>query len=275
MNVKRVYIATSGMLRDRADSMRDMLLQNGIETTSRWIDHPDIGVRMGGIIEAEADYEDIRKADVVVFINPEDWANSGTGGRHCEVGYAQALGKPIFILGAITNVFHTLPSVSVYEDAISLIEDLQMSEGVALRPQPMGHLLTALANRVHDANAKWWIDIDTHEPLKRNVGELLMLTVSELCEAGEGAPEYGILLMETAKLLARAMEGHRKTMMDDKLPHRKMFDVEIIDAIIRLTDICGGLIPDAGDVFNEKMSFNAVRVDHTHEARKAAGGKAY
>lgn len=80
--------------------------------------------------------------------------------------------------------------------------------------------LSEMAVQVHHANAKWWKDLETGAPLNRNVGELLMLTVSELAEA---------------------MEGHRKNLADDKLPHRSMIEVELADAVIRLLDICGGL----------------------------------
>ncbi len=79
------------------------------------------------------------------------------------------------------------------------------------------------AKRVHAANAKWWIDINTGAPLDRNVGELLMLCVSELSEA---------------------LEGHRKNLMDDKMPHRKMFEVELADELIRLLDMSGGFSLD-------------------------------
>lgn len=114
--------------------------------------------------------------------------------------------------------------------------------------------LNDIAARVHKANAKWWVDLHTGEPIKRNVGELLMLCVSELAEA---------------------MEGDRKGLMDDKLPHRRMFDVEIVDCFIRLFDIAGGLIPDFGTIFNEKMAYNAQRADHKIENRKLEGGKKY
>lgn len=116
------------------------------------------------------------------------------------------------------------------------------------------HPLNDLAMHVHRANAKWWVDINTGAPIKRNVGELLMLAVSELAEA---------------------MEGDRKNLMDDKLPHRKMFDVELADCVIRLLDICGGMNIDLGAAFIEKMAFNAVRADHSIEGRKAADGKKY
>lgn len=115
-----------------------------------------------------------------------------------------------------------------------------------------GHVLNGLAMIVHRANAKWWVNIDNGEPLQRNVGEMLMLAVTELAEA---------------------MEGHRKNKMDDHLPHRRMFEVEIVDTIIRLLDIGAGLTLDLGGAFVEKMAYNATRQDHTLEARRAAGGK--
>lgn len=116
------------------------------------------------------------------------------------------------------------------------------------------YALDKLAARVHQANRKWWVDINTGEPLKRNIGELLMLSVSELAEA---------------------LEGDRKNLMDDKLPHRKMFDVEIVDTFIRLFDIAGALIPELGVIFEEKMKYNSIRADHTHAHRAAEGGKKY
>jgi NTP pyrophosphatase (non-canonical NTP hydrolase) len=116
------------------------------------------------------------------------------------------------------------------------------------------HLLNALAARVHEANAKWWIDLETGARVERNVGELLMLAVSELAEA---------------------LEGHRKNLMDDKLPHRTMFEVEIADCVIRLLDMAGGLQLDLGVAFEEKMTYNAVRADHQREQRRKADGKKY
>lgn len=107
---------------------------------------------------------------------------------------------------------------------------------------------------IHIANEKWWKDLHTGEPIQRNVGELLMLVVSEIAEG---------------------MEGHRKNLMDDKLPHRSMLEVEMADAVIRIFDLAAGLKLELGAAILEKCKFNAVRADHTIAARLAPNGKAY
>lgn len=116
------------------------------------------------------------------------------------------------------------------------------------------HPLTKLITAVTEANKTWWIDINSGEPKERNVGEMLMLVTSELAEA---------------------MEGHRESLNDDKLPQYKMFDVEVIDALIRLFDICGHLVPGAADIFEAKMYYNAHREDHKVEQRLKDNGKKY
>lgn len=115
--------------------------------------------------------------------------------------------------------------------------------------------LNQLAAQVHEANLKWWIDVrDGVTPLVRNKGELLALIHSEISEA---------------------LEGERKDLMDDKLPHRKMAEVELADAIIRILDYAAGFGYDIEGAFTEKMAYNRTREDHTHEARKIAGGKQF
>lgn len=110
----------------------------------------------------------------------------------------------------------------------------------------------------HSANVKagWWNDIKTGEDLrgKKNMGELLCLVHSELSEA---------------------MEGHRKNLMDDKLPHRKMLEVELADALIRIFDIAGGFNLDIAGALVEKMQYNKTRADHKPENRAKENGKAY
>lgn len=112
--------------------------------------------------------------------------------------------------------------------------------------------LNELAAMCHAANQNWWHDINTGERIERNKGELICLMHSELSEA---------------------MEGARKDLMDDKLPHRKMEEVELVDTLIRIFDYAGAYNLDLSGAFIEKMAFNAKRADHTHEARQLAGGK--
>ena len=77
--------------------------------------------------------------------------------------------------------------------------------------------------------------------------------------------------------VSEALEGERKNLMDDKLPQYPMPVVEIVDAIIRELDYIAGFWPDVNldEVFAAKMAYNAQRQDHTHEARRIAGGKQF
>lgn len=110
----------------------------------------------------------------------------------------------------------------------------------------------ALVERCHgDAkSAGWWDREITWETTPR----CLMLIVSEVAEA---------------------MEGDRKNLMDDKLPHRKMLEVELADALIRIADLSGALGLDLGGATAEKLEFNKSRHDHKREVRAASGGKTY
>ncbi len=108
----------------------------------------------------------------------------------------------------------------------------------------------------------WWTDLATGadltsragEPPRVNVPEKLCLIHSEISEG---------------------MEGHRKGLADDKLPHRSMLEVELADTVIRAFDLAGGLGMDLGGAVAEKLAFNAARADHKPANRLQPGGKAY
>jgi NTP pyrophosphatase (non-canonical NTP hydrolase) len=119
--------------------------------------------------------------------------------------------------------------------------------------------VTKLQNACHEAakNSGWWTDNKTGVSITENpycFSNKLMLVVSELAEA---------------------MEGDRKNLMDDKLPHRKMREVELADALIRIFDLAGGYNIDLAGAVVEKMAFNAIRPDHKKENRMLANGKDY
>lgn len=138
--------------------------------------------------------------------------------------------------------------------------------------------LNALAEEIHGRNVRagWWTDIETGENIlqTRNVGEMLMLTVTEISEA---------------------MEADRKKLMDDKLPHRPGLIVELADAVIRILDLAGSRMAieraevarieatngcrsahdlnPFGTILVEKLEFNANREDHKIENRRGPNGK--
>jgi hypothetical protein len=141
-----------------------------------------------------------------------------------------------------------LPETSVREKPPVIPADMTADEAVIYAG------IVTLCRLSHQASAKWYRDPATGEPVVRNFGEVVALMHSELSEA---------------------LEADRKGLMDDKLPHRPGQEVEFGDTVLRITDTCGHRGYDLAGAIIEKMRFNNVRKDHTDEARKAAGGKAY
>ncbi len=126
------------------------------------------------------------------------------------------------------------------------------------RPPGAGELrehVNAVVQEAHRAStsAGWWDNTDIHGD-RHVVPAKLCLIHSEISEA---------------------MEGDRKGLMDDHLPMRQMIEVELADAIIRIADLAGALGLDLGGAVDEKMAFNARRVDHKVENRARRGGKSY
>lgn len=114
--------------------------------------------------------------------------------------------------------------------------------------------LNDLSKHIHDKNVKagWFTDLKTGLPLDRNIGEMMALIHSEVSEA---------------------LEGYRKNLMDDHLPHRKMIEVELADAVIRILDLAGYLKIDIGGALVEKLDYNSKRSDHKIENRLLENGK--
>lgn len=109
-------------------------------------------------------------------------------------------------------------------------------------------------------SAGWWKDTETGQDVRSWPEKFLKLWISSK-------------LMLAVTEVAEAMEGHRKNLKDDKLPHRSMLEVELADTIIRCFDLAGGLGLDLGGAIAEKMAYNAVRPDHKLENRMKENGK--
>lgn len=121
-----------------------------------------------------------------------------------------------------------------------------------------GDNLVAICHGASKA-AGWWTDLHTGRDIDPHADKNLV--PAKLC----------LIHSEVSE----AMEGHRKGLMDDKLPHRQMVEVELADAVIRICDLAGALGLDLGGAIAEKLAYNAQRADHKPEHRKAEGGKAY
>ena len=101
-----------------------------------------------------------------------------------------------------------------------------------------------LAKEIHVLNRKWWPKDINDRPKT----EILILICSEVIEC---------------------MEGERKDLMDDKLPHRKMAEVEMADTAIRVLDVMGAFnmpyvensLEDSW-VTNDKTTSNLVKADY-------------
>lgn len=98
----------------------------------------------------------------------------------------------------------------------------------------------------------WWHNLIDGAPRERNKGEMLALIHSEVSEA---------------------LEGERKDRMDNHLIHRRMVEVELADAVIRIFDYAEGFGLDVTSALIEKLAYNLVRQDHKDENRLAPGGK--
>lgn len=122
--------------------------------------------------------------------------------------------------------------------------------------------------------------------IKESVNSLVNICHSASKDAGWWTAEDGSNLIDNPLItpvklaligteISEAIEGDRSNLMDDKLPHRPMTEVELADAAIRIFDLAGAKGYDLGGAIEEKMAFNLVRPDHKQESRVKTNGKKY
>lgn len=139
----------------------------------------------------------------------------------------------------------------------------------------MSKSINEMVKEIHqnNVNAGWW-HIDGGEGAKISVVEIIHNPQDAIMQR-LGVAMVAEKLCLTHSEISEAMEGHRKGLMDDKLPHREMIEVELADTVIRIMDLCGALGLDLEGAINEKLEFNKHRPDHKIENREKEGGKKY
>jgi len=130
------------------------------------------------------------------------------------------------------------------------------------------------------------MDLPTHGPrgtLRSNINNFVEAAHVAAIHGGwwtntsgkKKRPDVPKLLCLIHSEISEALEGHRKNLMDDKLPNRTMLEVELADAMIRIADLAGAKGFDLGGAVAEKMAYNSVRPDHQPAARKGKNGKKF
>jgi nucleoside 2-deoxyribosyltransferase len=114
----KVFIAGWFDARPIMNELASILESEGFVISSRWIqtakDVPDFYGLHDSTLKRAAykDIEDIDASDLVILVNPKRHHGHGRGGRHWEMGYAYAKGKPIIIVGEPENIYHFLDDVT-------------------------------------------------------------------------------------------------------------------------------------------------------------------
>ena len=127
----------------------------------------------------------------------------------------------------------------------------------ALNPEGLWAAGALLQRQCHGASlaAGWW----THRETGLDLVKVVTMPETPLERLLAGAL-VGQKLCLSHSEISEAMEGHRKGLPDDKLPHRPMIEVEIADAVIRLADLAGALQIRSKDGFGVYAFKSELRV---------------
>ena len=121
----RFFIASHDQ--QKAKQLRSDLIGQGHVVTSRWItddERFDLGMDVYTLKElaywACINVEDVIDATAGVILIAEP--HSQSGGKHVETGIALGLGRSVFVLGEIENIFHHHPRCHVCPTTFLLLD---------------------------------------------------------------------------------------------------------------------------------------------------------
>ena len=115
------------------------------------------------------------------------------------------------------------------------------------------------------------------EELANNINEVSNICHRLAVDAGwhDKPREVGTMLALIHSEVSEALEGFRKDLNDDHLTHRKMAEVELADAVIRIFDLAGSQGFDIVSAMMEKLLYNTRRADAKPENRAKKHGKKF
>lgn len=126
----KFYISARYGRRLEAEELGRVLLEEGHEITSRWIwrDQPDdyeTATHEEVADYAEEDIEDVMNAEALITLSEPSNNPYGRGGRHVEFGFALGMGKELYVIGPLENIFHYMDNVVVSETVADFLEYLR------------------------------------------------------------------------------------------------------------------------------------------------------
>lgn len=121
-----IYLASRYGRREELCAYRDQIESlNGIVCTSTWLKGEENKCPGSRARYAQIDLDDVRRSDILIhFTEPYGTMHKG-GGRHCEMGYALALGIAVWLVGEREHIFCELPEIKVFRDWVDCFEQLK------------------------------------------------------------------------------------------------------------------------------------------------------